>query len=386
VSTAEGFDATGLGRVSTVFAERSRAGRWPGAVLHVERRGTVALHRAVGVQDPASGAPMQTDSIFRIYSMTKPLVSVALLMLVERGLVSLRDPVAKFLPAFGRVQVGRMREGALTLSPPAQAPTLHDLLRHTAGLTYEFHAPSPVRQGYLDARVGNRSRTNAEHCTLLADLPLMHEPGTVWDYSRATDVVGGVVEAVSGVTLGEHLRTAIFTPLGMVDTAFSVAAADRSRVAEPHAADPDSGMPARLFDAHIPAAHESGGGGLWSTVSDYARFLRVLLGNGSRPGLRLLGSRTVAQMTADHLGDLPRDGTVLLAGNGFGLGVAVRTAPGMATEPGSVGSYGWSGAGGTAFFVDPTEQLIGVVMTQAPGQLDEVRELFRQLVYAALDD
>ena len=358
----------------------------PGAVLMIERHGVLACFESLGRQDPGRGLAMRADSIFRIYSMTKPIVSVALMMMVERGLLSLRDPVAKFLSEFAAVRVGVERDERLELVAPRRAMTVHDLLRHTAGLTCEFLEPSAVRQRYVQAGLYARDRSNAEHSALLAGLPLMHEPGSVWDYSRATDVLGRVVEVIADRPLGEQLRRDIFEPLGMVDTGFAVPTAEQARIAEPFATDPDSGAPIKLFDARVQAALESGGGGLFSTTADYACFLRPLLHGGTSGGVRLLGRKTLESMTADHLGALPRAGDVLPRGHGFGLGFAVKTDVGMHTEPGSVGSYGWSGAAGTAFFVDPQEALFAILMVQAPGQLDELRELFRQMVYAAIDD
>ena len=381
-----GFNPQALSRLTAKFTDRIEHGRMPGSVLMIERYGVLACFESLGQQDPGRGLTMRADSIFRIYSMTKPIVSVSLMMLVERGMLSLRDPVAKFLPEFAAVRVGIERDGRLELAAPRRAMTVHDLLRHTAGLTYEFHEPSPVRQRYTEAGLYARDRSNAEHCVLLAGLPLMHEPGSVWDYSRATDLLGRVVEVIAGRPLGEQLRREIFEPLGMVDTGFAVPPSEFARIAEPFAADPDSGAPIKLFDARLPAALESGGGGLFSTAADYARFLRLLLNGGTQGGVRLLGRKTLEGMTADHLGSLPRSGDVLPRGHGFGLGFAVKTDVGMHTEPGSVGSYGWSGAAGTAFFVDPQEAFFALVMVQAPGQLDELRELFRQMVYAAIDD
>ena len=380
-----GLNAQALARLHAAFAGFVGRRRVPGAVLLMERRGTVACFESLGLQDPVRGSPMREDSIFRIFSMTKPIVSVAAMMLVERGRLSLRDPVARFLPEFAAVQLGVERDGRLDRVAPRRAMTVHDLLRHTAGLSYEFHEPSAVQQCYVDASIGARRRSNAEHCAVLAGLPLMHEPGSVWNYSRATDVLGRVVEVLGGRPLAEHLRREVFEPLDMPDTGFTVPPADHTRLAEPFATDPDSAAPVKLFDARIPAALESGGGGLFSTAADYARFLRLLLNGGTLGGVRLLGRKTVEFMTADHLGGLPRAGDVLPPGHGFGLGFAVKTHLGMHTEPGSLGTYGWSGAAGTAFFVDPQEALLALVMVQAPGQLAEVRELFRQLVYAALD-
>ena len=383
---AAGLNREALARLSSALGSLIERGRLPGAQWTIHRRGVVGCFESLGAQDPASGVAMRADSIFRIYSMTKPIVSVALMMLAEQGRVLLRDPVAKYLPEFVRARVGVEREGALELKVPRRPMTIHDLLRHTAGLTYEFHEASAVRLRYVEAKVSARERSSAEHCATLAKLPLMHEPGTVWDYSRATDVLGRVVEVISGQSLGAHLRYAIFDPLGMVDTGFAVPAEQHGRIAEPFAINPDTGVPVSSFDARVPAALEGGGGGLLSTSADYARFLKMLLNGGKLDGVRLLGRKTVEFMTADHLGALPRSGDVLPPGHGFGLGFAVKTHLGLHTEPGSIGTYGWSGAAGTAFFVDRQEALFALIMVQAPGQLDEVRELFRQLVYAAIDD
>ena len=386
MAASAGLNLQAMLRLHDAIGALIERGRLAGAVTLVERRGVLGCFESLGQQDPGRGLAMRQDSIFRIYSMTKPIVSVALMMLAERGRVLLRDPVSKYLPAFAQVQVGVERDGRFELVAPRRPITVHDLLRHTAGLTYEFHEPSAVRRRYIEANLYSRARSNAQQVELLAGLPLMHEPGTVWDYSRATDVLGRLVEVIADAPLGDHLEPAILGPLGMVDTGFTVPAAQHARIAEPLASQPDADVPVPVFDARVPAALQNGGGGLFSTAADYARFLRMLLNGGRLDGVRLLGRKTVEFMTADHLGALPRSGDVLPPGHGFGLGFAVKTALGQHTEPGSIGSYGWSGAAGTAFFVDPQEAMFALVMVQAPGQLDDVRELFRQLVYAAIDD
>jgi CubicO group peptidase (beta-lactamase class C family) len=236
---AAGFDAERLNAIPTVLGGLVERGRLPGAVTLVLRRGRLAAFDAFGVQDPATGAPMRRDAIFRIYSMTKPLVSVAAMMLFEQGRLLLSDPVAKYLPEFAATQVHVDGEAGSALVAPQRPMTIQDLLRHTAGLTYEFLDASAVRRLYLAAGVVSRARSNAEHAQLLAGLPLMHQPGTFFDYSRATDILGRVVEVVSGETLGAHLQRAIFAPLGMVDTAFHVAADRHARIAEPFTNDPD---------------------------------------------------------------------------------------------------------------------------------------------------
>ncbi len=353
----------------------------PGAVVLVSRQGRIGLFEAIGQQDPAVGTPMRTDSIFRIYSMTKPLVSVAVMMLVERGQLLISDPVGRWLPEYA----GQTVLGASGPVPVAQAATVQDLLRHTAGLTYEFLGDSPVQRAYGQAQIASRQRSNAEFSQLLASIPLQHPPGSCWAYSRATDVLGRLVEVVSGQTLGAFLQQEIFAPLGMVDTGFAVPPAQQHRIAEPLAHDPDGGVPMQLINPREVPALESGGGGLMSTAMDYARFLQCLRNGGELDGHRLLGRQTLAFMTADHLGSIPIEGTLLPPGHGFGLGFAVRRAAGESPVPGSVGTYHWSGIGGTSFFVDPAQDLYALLLTQAPNQREHYRQLLRNLVYAALD-
>ena len=374
-----GLNAPALENVKAALNTWVAAERIAGAVVLVERRGVLGLFEALGWQDPARGIAMREDSIFRIYSMTKPIVSVALMQFAEQGQVLLRDPVAKYLPEFANVKVG------LRGKTPKRAMTVHDLLRHTAGLTYEFHDPSGVRRRYTAAKLYSRQRSNAEHVALLASLPLAHEPGSVWDYSRATDVLGRLVEVLADTPLGDHLKAAIFDPLGMTDTGFSVPSDQHHRLAEPLATPPEGVALVPVFDPRVPVPSQYGGGGLMSTAADYARFVRMLANGGQHAGLRVLGRKTVEFMTADHLGPIPRANDLLPPGHGFGLGFAVKTALGEHTEPGSIGSYGWSGAAGTAFFVDPQEELFAIILTQSPGLLDDVRELFRQTVYAAIE-
>ena len=367
--------------------------RLPGAVVLVARHGKVALFEGLGAQDPATGESMARDSIFRIYSMTKPIVSVAVMMLMEQGCVMLSDPVAKYLPEFASQQVA-LSGGVGDLPtgrPPIREATVHDLLRHTAGLTYEFMGSLPVHRQYAQARIGSRQRSNAEFSKALATLPLLADPGSVWEYSRATDVLGRLVEVLSGQTLGSFLQEKILSPLGMHETGFSVPAAQHGRIAEPYAHDPDGGVPMQMIDIRSEAAMASGGGGLASTAMDYARFLQFMLNRGELDGVRLLGPHTVDFMTADHLGDIPvnplgASPALLPPGHGFGLGFAVRTAAGLAAVPGSVGLYYWGGIAGTTFFVDPALNMFALMMVQAPNQREYFRPLFRNLVYAALLD
>ena len=376
---AAGFDPRALARLRSAFAERVDAGRIPGAVWLLGRDAVPEHVDCVGWQDAARTVALREDAIFRIRSMTKPIVSVAALVLFEQGRLRLADPVARFVPEFADVRVGV--DGTVPMRPM----TLHDLQRHTAGLTSEFGPPDPVRRRYVEADLASRGRSNAEFATCLAGLPLLYSPGTRWDYSRATDLLGRVLEVIAGAPLGDVLRTLVLEPLGMADTGFSVDAGRAGRAAQAFAIDPDTGAAVEPFDPLEPPRFESGGAGLLSTVRDYGRFARCLAGGGSLDGVRVLGRKTVAWMASDHLGPIGHDGTVLPAGYGFGLGVAVRTAAGLGTDPASVGSYGWSGAVGSIFVVDPAERLHAVLMVQAPGQAAELWELFRSLVYAAVD-
>ncbi len=364
--------------------------RLPGAVVLLARHGKIALFESLGVLDPSTGVAMTKDAIFRIYSMTKPLVSVGVMILMEQGRLLLSDPVAKYLPEYASQSVAHMVEGLVELKQVRQTATVQDLLRHTAGLTYEFMGSNPVQRQYAQSRIGLRRRSNAEFSAQLAAMPLMFEPGACWEYSRATDVLGRLIEVVSGMTLGDYLRESIFNPLRMEETWFSVPQQHQHRIAEPFARDPDGAMQMRLIDPREDAVMESGGGGLASTALDYARFLQLMLNRGELDGVRLLGSRTVAYMTSDHLGSIPVNGgasrELLPAGYGFGLGFAVRREAGVAPEPGSVGAYYWGGMAGTTFFVDPAEDLFACLMLQAPNQREYYRKLFRNLVYAALLD
>jgi len=382
-----GFSRAGLNRLSAALGEQIDKQRLPGVVALVVRRGKLAYFEALGQRDPVSGDAMRPDSIFRIYSMTKPVVSVAAMMLFDEGRLFLSDPVAKYLPEFKSTPVGVVREdGVIDHVPPARAMTVQDLLRHTSGLTYEILAEAPIRKLYARAKIYRRDWTNEDFSKALAALPLMYQPGTVWDYSRATDVLGRLVEVVSGQPLRDFFQSRIFEPLGMVDTGFHVPAEQLHRLAEPFAKDPDSGAEVKVLDVREPVAMDMGGGGLVSTAADYARFCQMLINGGQLDGHRLLSRKTVELMTSDHLGGLPSMSELLPPGHGFGLGFAVRLQTGIAPVAGSEGMYFWGGMAGTTFFIDPKEELYAVLMVQAPGQRDEVRALFRNLVYAAIGD
>jgi len=383
---ALGLSALRLQRASDAFRREVDKGTLPGLTLMVARRGQIGWFDAIGRQAPAASAPMTKDSIFRIYSMTKPIVSVGIMMLLEEGHFILNDPVAKFIPEFAAQKVGVEVNGQLELVPLQRPMTVQDLLRHTSGITYDHTGNSLVQQLYQQSRLRSRKITNAEHAAMVASLPLMAQPGAEWNYSRSTDVLGRIIEVVSGKTLGAFLTERILAPLQMAETAFHTGAENAGRLAEPFATDPWSGEKVQLFDMLERPAMESGGGGLVSTTMDYARFCQMLLNGGTLDGTRLIGRKTLELMASDHLGPHVKVCSPLMPpGHGFGLGFAVRTDKGMAPFPGSPGQFFWSGMAGTFFWIDPAEDMFAVLMMQGPGQREYIRAFFRSLVYAAID-
>ena len=380
-----GLSPAGLARIGVVMQREVDSGRLPGAAMLIARGGKIAWRCNVGALRPG-GPAMRDDAIFRVYSMTKPIVSVALMMLVEEGRLLISDPLAKFVPEFADPRVGVEKDGRLELVAAERAITIQDLLRHTSGLTYAFTGDSAVQRLYAEAPLRGQNRSSASFVTALAALPLINQPGACWDYSHSTDVVGRVVEIVSGQRLGAFLQQRIHAPLGMNDTGFFAPAEKHHRLAEPFASDPETGLPVRLIETRTAPGFESGGSGLVSTIDDYLSFLRMLSLGGALGGARILGRKTVAFMTADHLGPQVRIGTpaLLPPGHGFGLGFAVRREIGMAPTPGTPGEFFWGGVAGTAFWIAPEEELIALMMSQAPGQRLYYRALFRNLVHAAL--
>lgn len=375
-----------LQAMSDAFKREIDQGTVPGVTVLVARRGQIGWFEALGKQSPAASAPMATDSIFRIFSMTKPIVSVGIMALVEDGYLLLSEPVAKFIPEFADQKVGVVSNGKLELVPPRRPMTMQDLLRHTSGLTYEHQGDGPVHKIYQDSRVRSRKITNAEHAALVASFPLVCHPGDEFNYSRSTDILGRIIEIVSGKSLGAYLAERILAPLQMTETGFSTSEANANRLAEPFAADPWTGDKVALFNMLEQPAMESGGGGLVSTTMDYARFALMLRNGGTLDGNRIIGRKTLELMASDHLNPAVRiNGTLLSPGHGFGLGFAVRREAGIAPFPGSVGQYFWSGIAGTFFWIDPKEDLFVVFMSQGPGQRDYTRTLVRDLVYAAVE-
>src|SRR6266850_2967718 len=363
-----GLDKARLDRLERLIRADVERGRIPGAVMLVMRDGKVVMNKAIGKQDAEKGTAMRADSIFRIYSMTKPIVSVAAMMLVEEGKLQLSDPVSQHIPELKGLKVGVEKGDGLDLVAATREPTVHDLMRHTSGFTYGVFGKSMVKELYTKAGVDGRDQTNAEFVKKLSTVPLMFQPGSTWEYSRSTDVLGVVVERVSGQTLDRFLEERILKPLGMKDTGFSVPAEKQARLAEAFPVDPDSKQPVTLLDVRQPPKLLSGGGGGVSTAADYLRFAQMMLNGGELNGVRILSKKTVEYMTTDHIGAVRGPTYLPGPGYGFGLGVAVRLTDGQAATPGSAGDYNWGGLGGTYFWVDPKEKLIAIWMMQAPGQ------------------
>lgn len=381
-----GLSRPRLQAMSDAFKREIDKGTVPGVTVLVARRGQVGWFEALGKQSPTGSTPMALDSIFRIFSMTKPIVSVGIMALVEDGHVLLGDPVAKFIAEFADQKVGVVSGGRLELVPPKRPMTVQDLLRHTSGLTYEHQGDGPVHKLYQESRVRSRKISNAEHAALVASFPLVCHPGDEFNYSRSTDILGRIIEIVSGKSLGTFLTERILAPLQMTETGFSTSEANAGRLAQPFEADPWTGDKVALFNMLEQPVMESGGGGLVSTTMDYARFASMLRNGGTLDGNRIIGRKTLELMASDHLGpDVVTNGTLLSPGHGFGLGFAVRREAGIAPFPGSVGQYFWSGIAGTFFWIDPNEDLFTVFMSQGPGQRDFTRTLVRDLVYAAVD-
>jgi CubicO group peptidase (beta-lactamase class C family) len=383
-----GLSSERLERLAQVTQAHVETGRLPGAVILLARYGKIAYFTSFGFRDRANEAPMTTDAIFRIYSMTKPITSVAVMMLHEEGKLQLYDPVSLYLPELTKLKVGveitDLGTGQKTFETvQAQRDiTIQDLLRHTSGFTYGRRGDTQVHELYLEAKIGNRNDTNAALVAKLSQLPLLYQPGTRWEYSVSTDVLGRLVEVVSGQSLGEFFAERIFRPLGMQDTAFQVPADKLDRAAQPWARPGGPPMTPR-FDVAVAPTFQSGGGGLVSTAMDYLRFAQMLLNGGEGAGVRLLGRKTVEFMTADHLGSIPYPRPRM----GFGLGFQVRRDAGIARLPGSVGEYGWAGAAGTLFWIDPQEHLIAIYMIQVSNEERVfLRNQFKSLVSQAIID
>jgi CubicO group peptidase (beta-lactamase class C family) len=390
-ATSKGFSRDGLAHISDYLKNEVATGKIPGAVLLIQQHGKPVLFKAFGAKDVEDHRPMTDDAIFRLYSMSKPVTSVAAMMLVEDGKMSLDDPLSKFIPAFAEAKVAvekRDEKGkeVLATEPLARPIRIMDLLRQTSGITYGFYGDSPVRKLYDNSGLFDGDVDNAQLAIRLAKLPLAEQPGTLWDYGHSTDVLGRVIEVVSGKSLYEFEKERLLAPLGMVDTAFTVVDSKRSRVAEPLPGDQTLSTIKGLGDPVKPRRWESGGGGMVGTVADYARFAQMLLNRGTLDGRRYLKSETVSLMTSDLVppeSGIARDYYYFPSGDsGFGLGFAVRV---VASPPLPTGEYRWDGAGGTFFFVDPKDDMFAILMMASPSQRGRIQVELKTLIYQALE-
>ena len=387
-----GFTTEGIARIDAFMKKEIEANKIAGAIIMIQRKGETAYFNSFGSRDPATKEPMTPDTIFRIYSMSKPITTVAAMMLVEEGKLLLEEPVSKYIPSFADLKVGVETKGeggsSLELVPATRPITIQDLMRHTSGITYGGGA-GMVKKAYGDAKLYDGDFDNAEFAERMAKLPLAYQPGT-WDYGHSTEILGRIVEVVSGRSLYQFEKERILDPLGMKETSFYVTdPTKKSLVAEPLPSDKKIGS-AEMFDPRIPMKWEPGGQGMLSTIGDYARFTQMVLNGGTLDGKRYLSSKTIAYMGSNHIGPstgvVPGPAYLPGPGYGFGLGFAVRTEPGASVVEGSVGDLSWGGAAGTAFWIDPKESMSVVLMMQAPSQRLRIRNTLRNLVYGALDN
>jgi CubicO group peptidase (beta-lactamase class C family) len=393
-----GFLSTRLKRLSDRMNEGVKNNELPGAVVLIARNGKIVMFESYGFRDKDAKVAMTNDTIFRIASMTKPIVTLAAMMLMEEGKLTLADRVSTFIPAFTDTKVAvpkKKDDGTVEMvqEPQYRPMTVHDLMRHTSGLTYGAVGANPVKQSYLDMKVADRNQTNAEMADKLGKLALLYQPGTTWEYSMSTDVLGRVVEVASGMPLDKFIEERITKPLKMGDTAFEASADKKARGAKPMKEGPKNELPA-IPDVTEKFTWRSGGGGMVSTAADYARFLQMFANGGQLDGVRLVSRKTIDLMTADALPPDIKMGADMFRfealepsanmGQGFGLGFAVRNVQGVNPLPGSPNDYFWGGAYGTYFWHDPRERMYVIFMMQSPQARLRYRYLMRDLVYQAM--
>jgi CubicO group peptidase (beta-lactamase class C family) len=402
-----GMSSERLAKITAALQQEVNDKKLPGAVVMVARKGKLVYSASVGSLNNSTGNAMGTDAVFRIYSMTKPMVSTALMMLVEDGKVQLTDPVSKFLPSFKSPMVSVptfdpvFNGVTFKLMPANREPTIQDILRHTSGITYgELTKNTLVRDAYIKAGVYKpdldfdaRTQSGADMAEGLGKAPLAQQPGTTWEYSLSVDVQGRVIEAVTGKRLNDFMQERLFKPLKMNDTGFTVPAAKLPLVAEAFPKDPATGAPNKLIDVSKTPGNDSGGAGAVSTAGDYLRYCQAMLNGGQLDGARILSRATVGLMASDHLGSAinttVNPGMLLLGTPGytFGLGFLVRQGEGIAGVHGTTGEFMWAGYAGTFFWAEPKEQICAVYMTQAPSPIRAYyRRFMKNMVAQAIVD
>jgi CubicO group peptidase (beta-lactamase class C family) len=385
-----GFFPQRLARITDYFNNEVKTGKIPGAIVLVQRRGQPAYYEGFGVRDVATKAPMTADTIFTLFSMTKPITSVAAMILVEQGKLALDDEVGKYIHGFYNIKVGDEKQGPdgkpeLSLVAPNRPILIHDLLRQSAGIPYASLAYGVVKKPYDDANLISGKFTNAEVADKIATLPLIAQPGEKWVYGHSTDVLGRVIEVASGKSLYQFEKESLLDPLGMTGTSFFVTDPAKQKLIAKPLPDKDDRI---NLDPRVVTKWESGGGGMVSSMADFSRFLQMMLNGGELDGKRILARKTVDLMIANHIGgDTGIKPWVYYfpgAGYGFGLGFAVRTEAGVSHWAGSVGEYEWSGGSGTYFLVDPREDMFAILMIQSPSQRGRIQSALKSLIYGAL--
>ena len=391
------FNLLGLDRISEYLSGQVAQGKIPGAILLIEQHGKPIYHESFGVRDVANQLSMTDDTIFRLFSMTKPITSVVAMMLIEEGKLKLDDPISKYIPSFAKVKVGVEHKAAdgtrtLELVPPNHVPTIFDLMRQTSGITYGFYGNSLVRKAYAAADIYAGDFDNAEFVERIAKLPLQNQPGTLWQYGHSTDILGRIMEIVTGKSLLAIEREKLLDPLGMNDTRFYVTDPEKKKlIARPMPNDSDFRVG---FESKPETAMkwESGGGGMVSTMNDLARFSQMILNGGKFEGKQYLNPKTFEMMTTDHVGPgsgVDRDYFYFPGdGFGFGLGFAVRTDPGNAKPPpaGSLGELKWDGASGCYFVIDRKQDMFFVLLEQTPSERQRIQPTVKRLIYEAMEN
>ena len=389
---SQGVSADGIKRIDAFFADEIANNRMPGAVLAVAKNGKLVIYKSYGYLNKATNTPMPLDAIFNLASMTKVMAAVGALTFYEEGKMPLNAPISNWYPQFKDSKVGKVAaDGSVTTVPAKNPITIQDLMRHTNGLTYGARGNSAVHKLFPNASATAAfDYTGPEFMDKLATIPLLYEPGTVWDYGFGIDVLGLIEEKIANKPLGSVLQERVWSKVVMPDTTFQVADSQRPRLAQPLPLDPITGKPQTIKILTDKVKFDCGGSCAFSTAGDYIRFGQMMLNGGSLDGKRVLGPQTVAFMTSNHLN---KDITNLVGGTepgrvgyGFGLGVAVRMERGLSAINGNVGDYTWNGANGTLFWVDPKEQMVVVMMAVAPGDIRKIhREKVNALVYGALE-
>jgi CubicO group peptidase (beta-lactamase class C family) len=389
------FNPQKLERVGEFFRNEVATGKIPGAILLIEQHGKPVYHEFFGVRDPATKAPMTDDTIFRIFSMSKPITSVAAMMLIDQHKLKLDDPVEKYIPSFAKTKVGVEKkadngEKALDLVPPRRPITIQDLMTQTSGITYGFYGDSMVRKAYANAKIYNGDFDNAEFAERIAQLPLAEQPGTLWDYGHSTDILGRIIEIVSGKSLLQYEKESLFDPIGMSGTAFYVTdPLKQMLIAKPMPNDRDYRVG---FDPEVVRKWESGGGGMVTTMADFAKFSRMILDGGKFEGKQYISPKSYELMTSDHVGPgsgVERDYFYFPGdGFGFGLGFGVRTDPGNAKPPppGSLGELKWDGASGCYFVIDRKQDMFFVLLEETPSERQRIQKTVKQLIYEAMEN